>query len=96
MSRLLESVLVRFGKYVCSSDEMSQAIIWKLFMDEYPNLEIEVDIKDHDYLPDGKSSVWDDSENRAWSPHEMCQITNCKSLMSAMGKILLFGARLGE
>mmetsp|Transcript_895 Transcript_895/g.1753 ORF Transcript_895/g.1753 Transcript_895/m.1753 type:complete len:222 (-) Transcript_895:1030-1695(-) len=31
---------------------LTKAVIWKLFMDEYPNLEIEVDIKDRDYLPD--------------------------------------------
>lgn len=34
---------------------LTKAIIWKLFMDEYPNLEIEHDIQDQEYLPDGKS-----------------------------------------
>ena len=31
---------------------LTKAMIWKLFMDEYPNLEIEMDIGDPDYLPD--------------------------------------------
>lgn len=31
---------------------LTKAIIWKLFMDEYPNLQIEYDIGDPDYLPD--------------------------------------------
>lgn len=31
---------------------LTKAMIWKLFMDEHPNLEIEMDIGDPDYLPD--------------------------------------------
>lgn len=31
---------------------LTKAMIWKLFMDDYPNLEIELDIGDPDYLPD--------------------------------------------
>jgi hypothetical protein len=31
---------------------LTKAMIWKLFMDEYPDLEIELDIGDPDYLPD--------------------------------------------
>jgi hypothetical protein len=31
---------------------LTKAIIWKLYMQEYPNLEIEYDIGDPDYLPD--------------------------------------------
>lgn len=31
---------------------LTKAMIWKLFMDEYPDLEIEMDIGDPDYLPD--------------------------------------------
>jgi hypothetical protein len=31
---------------------LTKAIIWKLFMDEYPNMEIELDINDPNYLPD--------------------------------------------
>jgi hypothetical protein len=31
---------------------LTKAVIWKLYMDEYPNLEIEYDIGDPDYLPD--------------------------------------------
>lgn len=33
-------------------------------MDDYPNLEIELDINDPDYLPDGKSSKCLDSESQ--------------------------------
>jgi len=32
---------------------LTKAVIWKLFMDECPNLEIEHDIGDPNYLPDG-------------------------------------------
>ncbi len=31
---------------------LTKAMIWKMFMDEHPNLEIEMDIGDPDYLPD--------------------------------------------
>mmetsp|Transcript_5945 Transcript_5945/g.12736 ORF Transcript_5945/g.12736 Transcript_5945/m.12736 type:complete len:278 (+) Transcript_5945:79-912(+) len=31
---------------------LTKAMIWKLFMDEYPDLAIELDIGDPDYLPD--------------------------------------------
>lgn len=31
---------------------LTKAMIWKLYMDDYPNLEIELDIGDPDYLPD--------------------------------------------
>lgn len=31
---------------------LTKAVIWKLFMEEYPNLQIEYDIGDADYLPD--------------------------------------------
>jgi len=31
---------------------LTKAMIWKLFMNDYPNLEIELDIGDPDYLPD--------------------------------------------
>ena len=31
---------------------LTKAMIWKLFMEEHPNLEIEMDIGDPDYLPD--------------------------------------------
>jgi hypothetical protein len=31
---------------------LTKAMIWKLFMDDYPNLEIELNIGDPDYLPD--------------------------------------------
>lgn len=66
-------------------------------MDEYPNLEIELDINDPDYLPDGKSSKCVDSESHVCSPHRICQNnTNCKWLVSALGKRLLFGASQGE
>ena len=31
---------------------LTKALIWKIFMNDYPNLEIELDIGDPDYLPD--------------------------------------------
>jgi hypothetical protein len=36
---------------------LTKAMIWKLFMNDYPNLEIEFDIGDKDYLPDVVSTT---------------------------------------
>jgi hypothetical protein len=46
---------------------LTKAVIWKLFMKEYPNLQIEYDIGDPDYLPD-VVNVDDESVKEANDP----------------------------
>lgn len=69
---------------------LTKAIIWKLFMDEYPNLEIEYDIGDPEYLPDGEFSMY--------QSEKVCfvQLMNGKWSMPARREKLDCGARPGE
>lgn len=46
---------------------LTKAVLWKLFMDEYPNIEIEHDIGDPNYLPD-VVNINESEENQSQQP----------------------------
>ena len=58
---------------------LTKAVIWKLFMNDYPNLEIEYDIGDDDYLPDVVSTTGE--EIYFWGEAGRCKVNKAMDLM---------------
>jgi len=58
---------------------LTKAVIWKLFMNDYPNLEIEYDIGDDDYLPDVVSTTGE--EISFWGEAGRCKVHKALDLM---------------
>mmetsp|Transcript_25353 Transcript_25353/g.28322 ORF Transcript_25353/g.28322 Transcript_25353/m.28322 type:complete len:278 (+) Transcript_25353:27-860(+) len=60
---------------------LTKAVIWKLFMNDYPNLEIEYDIGDDDYLPDVVSISTTGEEISFWGEAGRCKVNKALDLM---------------
>lgn len=50
---------------------LTKAMIWKLFMNDYPNMEIELDIGDPNYLPDVVGTTTNEATDITWNTTEI-------------------------
>ncbi|VEU38786.1 unnamed protein product [Pseudo-nitzschia multistriata] len=63
---------------------LTKAMIWKMFMSDYPNLEIELDIGDPDYLPDvigATSKCYDNASIVFWGESGRMKVHKALDLM---------------
>lgn len=77
---------------------LTKAIIWKLFMNDYPNLEIELDIGDPDYLPDVVSTSrtsFNQTETLFWGESGRMKVHKALDLMRRYPRMHIVHCRWG-